>query len=469
MFSNSKRILSAVTTLLATLLAVSSSEAQYGSRQNAIQQAQMRAAGQNRNQSVNRDSVGNSNAARIARVQGSDTRNQPAPIANQAAPITGQPTPIIGGPSNSGGYTPQHLRGDSGQQFIDDGPFVDGGSPIVSDGYYDDGGFYDDGRFYDDGGFYQDGSGGFNSAGGCENGYCGVGRNFFNGCGQCSARNGGCGPEYWQNCWFWKIPPIFSNGEFFGGATGFGSQSFNVADQTIDDANFGFYGGANMGLSMCKLTCGLFSGQIGVSSIQSDFGGDQFAASTRDQLFVTAGIFRRVDYGIQMGVVGDFLRDEWISDADLAQVRGDIGWVYPGGNTLGFRFAVGAKDDVTSGTLNGVTFNNLIADAIDNYRFYYRITASNSGNFDLFAGWSDINSGVLGLDYDMPINGVLGMQSGFTYFIPETPEGTTTSTQDAWNIFVGFSIRPQGPAWYGNYDRPLFNVANNGTFVTSRQ
>jgi hypothetical protein len=186
-------------------------------------------------------------------------------------------------------------------------------------------------------------------------------------------------------------------------------------------------------------------------------------------LFVTAGVFRRVDYGIQMGVVGDFLRDEWISEADLAQVRGDIGWVYPGGNTFGFRFAIGTKDDVTSGTVNGVTFNNLIADAIDNYRFYYRVVASNCGQCDLFGGWSDDSSGVLGLDYDMPINGILGMQSGFTYFIPETPEGTSTSSQDSWNIYVGFSIRPQGPAWYGNYDRPLFNVADNGTFVTRRQ
>ncbi|MEM9411248.1 MAG: DUF6666 family protein, partial [Planctomycetota bacterium] len=65
--------------------------------------------------------------------------------------------------------------------------------------------------------------------------------------------------------------------------------------------------------------------------------------------------------------------------------------------------------------------------------------------------------------------GIWAMQSGFTYFLPEDTDTTAaTSTQDAWNIYVGVSLRPQGRQWYGNYDRPLLNVADNGTFVIGR-
>jgi hypothetical protein len=272
-----------------------------------------------------------------------------------------------------------------------------------------------------------------------------------------------------ENCWINCLGGIFSNAELFGGAQGFRSRNFSAGSQNVDDSSFGFYGGINLGLSLCNLTCGLFSGQVGVRSSQSEFEGDFFSTDNRDQLFVTAGLFRRVDYGFQAGVVFDYLHEEWFAETDLAQIRGELAWVYPGGSAIGMRFNVGTEDDNTNGVINGAPFNNLFAQVIDNYRVFYRMSTNNTGHCDFFAGWSDADHAVLGCDVDMPVSGVLGMQAGFTYFLPEdTAPNVPTSTQDAWNLYVGFSIRPQGPAWYGNYDRPLFNVADNGSFVFGR-
>ncbi|MEM9413082.1 MAG: DUF6666 family protein, partial [Planctomycetota bacterium] len=350
---------------LISISCVQTGSAQY-SRSNALRQAQVR--GETVNQRPNP-----MRPTRFA--QGSGSRAfEGSPVINSPTP-TGSPVmsngPIVGGPAGGvGGYTPQHMNLAPGEIMME--PGVE-----MGDSYFESGVPYDN---------YEGSFGG-----------CGVGGDI------CANRNGGCGPECWNNCWINCIGGIFSSGEVFAGAHGFRSRNFTAGTQVVDDSSFGFYGGANFGMGLCPLTCGLFSTQIGVRSSQSEFDGDFFSSDNRDQLFVTAGIFRRVDYGLQMGIVGDFLHEEWFVETDLAQVRGDIGWVYPGGNTLGFRFAYGTEDDVTNGIINGVAFDNLLAQVVDNYRFYYRIVAENGGNCDLFAGWSDADHAVLGIDYDMPI------------------------------------------------------------------
>ena len=444
MFLNTKASALMFSTLLISVIAGSQCFGQMGNRSSMLRQAQIRGQHVAHNQSAPPQPQNTSRVPNRVRVaQGSGTR-----IIN-SSPVTNS-SPIVGGPSSniSGGYVPQHLQNQPiGSSVISNGPIVDGSSPVVDDNYIQDGG---------------------QGCGGDCGGGCGVGGNYFDQ-GFCGNRRGGCGPEAWDNCWIGCLGGIFNNSEIFAGAQGFRSRNFSAGNQQVDDSSFGFYGGINLGLSLCKLSCGLFSGQVGIRSSQSEFEGDFFSTDNRDQIFVTAGIFRRVDYGLQLGVVGDFFHEEWFVETDLAQIRGDIGWVYPGGNTLGMRFAIGTEDDVTNGIINGQAFNGLLSEVIDNYRVYYRMMASSGGHCDLFAGWSDADHAVLGLDYDMPINGCWGMQAGFTYFLPEDTAPTVpTSTQDAWNLYVGLSLRPQGPSWYGNYDRPLLNVADNGTFVFGR-
>jgi hypothetical protein len=210
----------------------------------------------------------------------------------------------------------------------------------------------------------------------------------------------------------------------------------------------------------------LLSGQVGVRTVQSDFDGNEFSTETRDQLFVTAGVYRRVDYGLQAGVVADILQEEWIAETNVSQLRADIAWVYPAGTAIGFRFARPNETDTTNGTVGGANFQNLFTETIENYRFYWRYDNKSDGFADIFAGWTNDEHAILGVDVDRAIGQFFAVQTGFTYYLPD--DAPLPSQNDAWNVYMGFAYRPWGRAIYRNYDRPLFPVADNGSLVLRR-
>ncbi|MEZ6096661.1 MAG: DUF6666 family protein [Pirellulaceae bacterium] len=296
------------------------------------------------------------------------------------------------------------------------------------------------------------------------------------GCNSCMSMcdRGGCPPELIGDCWIGALGGILYKAEYFAGAQGFTSPAYTIPGRNdlTKDCSFGFNAGINAGIPLCRLTCGLLSGQAGVRTVNSEFSGTPFTSDNRDQLFVTTGLYRRVDYGFQFGVVADFLFENWYTDTTTVQIRGDIGWVYAGGNTIGFRFAEGVQDDVSNGTFNGTAFNSIVTSTFDQSRFYYRQNCSWGGYSDIFLGWSDEKHVIGGLEYDIPMGECWALQSSFTYFMPENDAELTASggnANEAWNIGVGFVWRPQGRCWYDNYDRPILPVADNGTMVLRRR
>ena len=354
----------------------------------------------------------------------------------------------------------------SGGQVINQGPVYE--NVIYDDGYSHGG--YSDG-FTE--GVVVDGSCG---CGECSTGYqCGS----VSDCGGGCCGRGGCpdGP-----CWLGNFGKAFRTGEYFGGATGFQSPLFTVPGQDIpidenqlaSDSSFGLYGGFNLGIPLCRLSCGFLSGQFGVRSVTSNFNGNEFTSEDRRQLFITTGLYRRVDYGLQFGVVADILHEEWFTESDLVQIRSDIGWVYPAGHTLGFRYTTGVQDDTTNGTFNGNQFFDYFQTTDDNYRFYYRHNAPGGGYGEIYAGWAEASQTVFGVDVDLPVTDRVSFQSGFTAYFNDDIVSADSNFQggnlnEAWNLFVGISLKPQGRSWYRSYDRPLFSVADNGTMFVRRQ
>jgi hypothetical protein len=74
----------------------------------------------------------------------------------------------------------------------------------------------------------------------------------------------------------------------------------------------------------------------------------------------------------------------------------------------------------------------------------------------------------------MPLTDYIAMESGFTYYLnddlaPDASNVTGGNINDAWNLFIGFAIRPQGRSYYRSYDRPMLPVADNGTMLIRRQ
>ncbi len=364
-------------------------------------------------------------------------------------------------------YTPQHLR--TAQLY--DETYVDGGSPVIgSAGCSSCGG---GGCTSCGGGTYETIiDGGICADGGC--GSCSGDCGYFDDCDSCCGR-GGCPPG---PCWLTGFGAILLKGEYGAGATGFQNGHFNqptgTAGLLAKDCNFGFYESANFGFPLCKLTCGVLSGQLGVRGVQSNFNGNDFSVDQRDQLFLTAGMYRRVDYGLQAGAVIDYLYEEWFTETETVQLRADIGWVWQSGATFGFRYTDGLQDDVSNGTFNGVAFTGINTLTEDNYRFYMRKDGCAGGYGEAYFGWSDSDQTIFGMDADLPVCDSVALQATFTYFLDDAPVPVNSGFQggnfgDAWNLGVGFVWRPAGRAAYRSYDRPLFNVADNGSMLLKRQ
>ena len=392
-------------------------------------------------------------------------------------------------------YIPDHMGASPLPSYSDsivDGVIVDGGSPVINSsagcsscsGGAVVGESYVDGSYVE--GSYIDGGyvGGEIVTEGCSDcGTCGACDSYFTPGAYCGP--GSCAPLAYElaQCWrrnFWAgVGAVVYNAEYFGGATSFRSPLFptpgGAAGALSSDSSHGFYGGANVGFPLLGISGGNLSGQIGVRSVQTNFNGNEFSAENRDQLFVTAGVFRRVDYGFQAGVVADILHEEWFTQSDVVQIRGEVGWVLGGQRSFGFRFASNTQDDVASGTFGGNTFTNLVTSSADNYRFFLRSERPSSGYGEIFVGWSDLEQTVVGLDFDVAVTERIGVQAGFTYYLNDEglPTGTTNvaggNSAEAFNLFVGFVLRPKGRSYYDSYDRPLFSVADNGSFLITRE
>jgi hypothetical protein len=403
---------------------------------------------------------------------------QASRIASQASPGRVAQTAARG----SNGYLPQKFRGTQADQAIEApaprqaAPAVQapapaaaaGGLPAPSmalDGYSERIEFD-----YEQPGQMMVGESYFDDGGSCAT--CG---DCETGCQDCIGygRVGGVPPGYIADCWMFGLGRILREAGYFGGAQAFQTSSFLIpgTNERIGDCSFGFYTGLNLGLPLRQLTCGLVSGQFGVRTVQSDYNGDLFSSDNRDQLFLTTGFYRRVDYGLQFGVVMDYLRENWFTDTEVIQMRGDLAWVYPTGSAFGFRFTKNVQDWVSDGVVDGTSFSDLRTGTYNQSRFYWRNGCVNGGWADFFLGWTDESHVVGGVEYDIPLTETWAINSGFTYLFPrDNPEATSFAgnSSDAWNVFVGMAWRPMGRNWYRNYDQPLLPVADNGSMVLRR-
>jgi hypothetical protein len=341
---------------------------------------------------------------------------------------------------------------------LNDQAIIEDGTPIMDGGVYEE--VVDGGEYYEE-------------SVGCDDcGSCGSDCGYFNQDHCCD--RGICPPG---DCWFQGLGRILTRGDYFFGAQGVQSPMYSNPGSDFElqqDNNFGFYGGFNWGMPLCRISCGLFAGQFGVRSVQTNFGGNQFTPESRDQTFMTAGLFRRVDYGIQGGVAADVLWDNWYTNSQVSQLRSDIGYLWGGGTSFGFRYHTNLSGDEGEGTINGQTLDNILTSTVDSYRFYLRHEAYSGGYGEIFAGWSEFDQSILGGEIDVPITNLLATQAGVTYYIDDTQPPTTSNrlggyVNEAWNIYAGFSLRPCGRNYYRNYDRPFFNVADNGSMLLIRQ
>lgn len=254
-----------------------------------------------------------------------------------------------------------------------------------------------------------------------------------------------------------------------GFLVGGGVQGFKGPINRGSDSSFGFNESLNWGVPAGVL--GGFGAQAGVRGVHSNLSGaTDLTTDTRNQLFLTGGLFRRVDWGFQCGAVFDWLHEDWDYSLDLCQVRGELSWVFVTQGEVGFRYTGGVTDDVTDtpAAIAGINWN-----PVDLYAFFFRQKiAPLGGECQVYAGFSGNSEGLIGGNATLPLSNNVAVAADFAYLMPDVGAANFPipgSIEESWNVGVGMVFYPEAGFFNPeSYYRPLFDVANNGTFMFDR-
>jgi hypothetical protein len=253
----------------------------------------------------------------------------------------------------------------------------------------------------------------------------------------------------------------------FGGVQGFKGP----VDQGLN-GDFGFHEGINWGSPLWD-AMGI-GAQIGVNVEQSDLSRTNATDLHRNQYFFTAGLFHRPDcaWGWQGGLVFDYLNDSFVDDFTVSQLRGDLSYVF-NCHEVGFWFTAGIHDTkftTISGTDTEVTTSTTTYKPIDLYAIYYGHRFCNGGEGRIWGGFTGGTGGLVGADFSIPITDKLSIDSGFNYAIPHSV-GSNQTPPEGWNLAISLVWHPgcRAREAYCSPYRPLFDVADNGSFMVNRE
>ncbi len=277
-----------------------------------------------------------------------------------------------------------------------------------------------------------------------------------------------CGSHYFLFDW--------SRADLWVGTSSFVNPSStftNAAGTNVGQVEgaFGFQEGFNFGSQLPSLLSGQVGSQIGMRFVQSNLAGTQLSNSSRNQMFATAGLFRRVDYGFQGGVVFDYLHDQWIERVDLAQLRGELSFLFSPAHEIGFRFTENGRTSQqqvripSSGTLVTSQLR-----ALDTYRLFgrRRFGPCAASVVEAHLGTSNDGGVLMGLLLQNPLSGQLGLEASANYFIPKSSLAQK-DMHEAWSIGMAIVWTPgRSFGTQRDYYRPLFEVAGSGTLIATR-
>lgn len=269
-------------------------------------------------------------------------------------------------------------------------------------------------------------------------------------CGSCDA---GCGP------WGYRTPPWIHHFSLSVGVQGFKGP----VDQGVN-GNFGFNEAIDWSAPLSRNS--LVGYQVGVRAAHSDFEGDQvqrLRTGDREQVFLTAGLFRRAPCGgWQWGVGYDYLHDHYYyGGVDLGQIRTELSWSHCNLWDVGFWSAIGTTDDY------GSDQPTLRLEPTDLFAFFYRQHIACGGEGRIWAGFTGEGDGLVGADLTVPLGRAWALQTNFNYLAPNSQSRLEGQMEESWG--VAFSL-----VWYPGHDsrcelqspyHPFFRVADNSVFM----
>jgi hypothetical protein len=252
-----------------------------------------------------------------------------------------------------------------------------------------------------------------------------------------------------------------------------------------NDTNLGLHGnfGTNEYLNFAMPFWNAFGigWQVGWRGTQTNFqpseveiGTTTFTKNARDQNFVTTGFFTRAfeGRGLQGGAVYDFMHDSWLDNANIAQIRAEISYVW-GYHEIGFWGAANTTDEL--GFLGPRSKVQGTASTVDLYTGFYRLQFGDANELKVWGGGTGDGEGIVGTLLRAPLARSFAMEGTFTYLIPGQTRSivindsgaTSNFSPAAWNVGVNLVYYPAGRSRRGLASpyRPLFEVADNGSMI----
>ena len=268
-----------------------------------------------------------------------------------------------------------------------------------------------------------------------------------------------------------NVPPPASSVSLFAGLDAFKGP----VDQG-QNGNHGIHEGFNLGIPLsyaCKI-----GGQFGLRGTQSNFSGTSLSPEERNQLFITTGIFRRRESGFQWGAAFDWLDERYYCDMTLVQTRAELGWVFERGGELGAMITSTSDDDEADFLPEGGDMQPNFWQPTDQFAMFYRRPLASCGEIRIWGGGTSDHDGILGGELLAPISDRCAIQVIANYKIPDDGTGTANGVgmnaghvDEAWSLGVSLVWYPGrcASSETSNPFRPMFNVADNASFMVERQ
>jgi hypothetical protein len=165
------------------------------------------------------------------------------------------------------------------------------------------------------------------------------------------------------------------------------------------------------------------------------------------------------------------MKDEFLTDVELKQLRGEIGYLYNECSEVGFWFTASDDDDLSIRRSGSSIVRTVWAEPTDLYAFYYRRTTCEGNELRVWAGFSGNSDGLIGGDFQVPLNNRLALRGAANYLIPSEAKGAIGSREESWGMGVSIVWYPGCRARSASTDlyAPLLRPADNSTFMVDVQ
>ena len=214
--------------------------------------------------------------------------------------------------------------------------------------------------------------------------------------------------------------------------------------------------------------------QAGVRGVFTDLNGNIangfYTEDCRSQLFWTAGLYFRANQystdGLSMGVAYDSLKESYYRKYELDQLRAEVSYTFGGAMTLGFRGAFGLSEDWCELFQPvGTQAVEAKAEVTDYYVGFMRWNYAQGGEATIFGGGTKSSGGIVGGSVEAPLTDCFSLKCSGSYVFAKE-RGLTKREEETWNMSMGLVWYLGGGARCASTSpRPLFDVADNGTFL----